>query len=339
MHKKRNLILLAVLALTSAGVFWLYQNKSSKSFEDSFADFSVKDTASIDKIIISDTEGKMITLKRKAGFWSLNDSLEARPELINLALGAFRDVIIQSPIGAKAKENTIRFLAARHKQVQIFQNGSDTPTKIWYVGDANQSHFGTTLLQEIPGKGKADQPYIIELPWHKGFITPFFYADYLEWMATPVFRYRENDFKNITVQLYAKPEGSFSIDRVGRFYTVRSLASGKPLQKLDSLFVKDYIKGYEKLYFECYDKLLSPQQEDSVLQTSPLYRIAVTENDGQVNEIKIYRKKAPSYDMEGELSVVKYDVDRYNGYYKNRFVMVQHYAFDKLLAELKNFGE
>lgn len=334
---KKNLWLLLGLALVATVVAWFYFNKSSKTYQDTDMDFSVSDTASIDKIVIADTDGKKVVLKRQQGEdWSLNDSMLARPELTQLILRVFKDVIVQSKVASSAKAFTIKRLASIHKRVEIYQDGNSTPTKIWYVGDPTQSHFGTNVLLETPGDGKAEDPYIVEVPWHKGFITPMFQADQAEWMQTRVFVYPELNFKKIKVTHFEEPDKSFEIDLTDGKYAVKDVKNNRFISSYDTLMVKDYIVGFRKIYYEARDKYLTPFQADSMRQSTPLYKIAVTENDGKVNEITIYRKFEQHRDTDEGYVPNKYDRNRMYANYKGNMVLIQNYNFDKLFLSLQN---
>lgn len=334
---KKNLRLLLVLALVAGAAAYFYFNRSSKTYQNSFADFSIQDTASVDKIIIADSRGQKIVLTRSGAKWLLNDSLEARPELANLVLRVFKDVIVQSPVGKNAKENTIKRLASVHKMVQIFQDGDSEPTKIWYIGDPTQDHFGTTVLLELPDEGKSPDPYVIEIPWHKGFITPMFMADYKEWMQTPVFVYPDLEFSNVTVSNFIEPSSSFSIEKSGDKLALKDYTNHY-LAGFDTIFVKEYLTNYKKVYYEVDDKYLTPFQTDSMLTSKPIYQISIKENGGKLQEVKIFRKKEEVRTIDFEDNPQEFDRDRYYAVINNkRLVLIQRQVFDKLLLTLEDF--
>ncbi len=334
---KRNLILLLVLAVITAAVAYFYFNRSDKTYENTFADFSIADTATVDKVIISDNQGKKLTLKREEGKWSLNDSLEARPELTSLILRVFKDIVVQSPVSASAKANTVKRLAAVYKKVEIFQDGNSTPTKTWYVGEPTVDHFGTTVLLELPDEGTSPDPYVIEIPWHKGFITPMFIADYIEWMQTPVFVYPTLEFSKITLVNYRDPASSFTVEKNKDQYSVKDLKNNRYIPGFDTLFVRDYTANYRAVYYEVRDKYLTTQENDSMLKSQPLYMISVTDNNGKQNQIKIYEKKGAERTIDPEAIAKAIDPDRYYAHMNNKdVVLIQKQAFAKLLIKLSD---
>ncbi len=335
---KKNLILLLALGVVAAIAGYSYFNRSTKSYKDTFADFSIVDTAAIDKVIIADTKGKKIILDRVEGKWTLNDSLPARKDLTDVMLRAFHDIVVQSPVPVAAKNNTIKRLASTHKMVQIFQNGSSTPTKIWYVGDPTPDHFGTTALLELPDDGKSPDPYVVELPWHKGFITPMFFADYIEWMATPVFEYPSLDFNKITLKNFRDPKNSFSVEKVNNDYSLKDITNNKYLSGYDSLFVKDYVSNYKAIYYEVRDKYLTKFQSDSMLTSQPIFQITVNGNNGKTDDIKIFLKWEGIRTVDFDNAPQIYDRDRYYALLNNKHVvLIQKYVFDKLLIRLSDF--
>lgn len=337
MKLKRNLIILLILATVSAGAAYLYFNKKDKTYTDTLADFSISDTAAVDKIIITDTEGRQITLKRGERRWTVNDSLEARFDLTSLILKVFKDIVVQAPLAESAKPNAIKRLAAFHKQVQIFQNGSDTPTKTWYVGDPTQSHFGTIVLLETPEDGKSETPYIIEVPWHNGFITPMFVPDVKAWMQTRVFDYPELEFSKVTVNHYLDPASSFSVEKNNGNYAVKSLQENQYLPMFDTLFVRDYVSLYSAIFYEVKDHYLTQHQTDSLLKSQPIYMISVTEESGKINQVKIFRKMNTEKSEDYEIPP-GYDQNRYYAQLPDKqLVLIQKYSFDKLLIKLSDF--
>ncbi len=336
---KKNLWLLLILGLSAGVVAYFYYTKASKSYSDSFADFSIADTAAIDKVIIADSEGRRLVLTRSNQKWLLNDTLEARPEAVNLILRAFKDIIIQSPVASTARNTAIKRLATSHKMVQIFQNGSTEPTKIWYIGDPTQNHMGTTMLLELPDKGKSPDPFITELPWHRGYMTPMFFAEWVEWMQTPVFVYPELDFTKISVTHFQHPENSFFIEKNGSSFSVKDANTETLVQPVDSLLLKDYIASYKGIYYEILDKYLTPAQTDSMLKTTPKFKIAVTEKSGNINQITIFNKKENTRDESIPEAELLDDVERYYAQLNNKqVVLIQRFAFDKLLLAKGNFA-
>ena len=90
------------------------------------------------------------------GLWTLNGRHLARKDATDLLLKT-----VQADFGstACAAESQRRRAAddgrLRQKRVDIHLDGEDQPTKTWFIGTPTQSHTGTHMLLELPGKAAA----------------------------------------------------------------------------------------------------------------------------------------------------------------------------------------
>ena len=120
-------------------------DNNTKVADEALSDFAVEDTASVDKIIINDTEGSPgITLVRGESAWESETGECIQQHLVQTILETFKRIQVKAPVGSAAIETVNKNLTAHHKKVEIFQNGK--LSKVWYVGNPTPDHYGTYML-------------------------------------------------------------------------------------------------------------------------------------------------------------------------------------------------
>ena len=140
-------------------------NCSSNYNNNELKDFAIKDTASISKFRISDTEGNTITINRdnKSKIWMIDGTdFNASKPTVDLLMETFYRIRVKQDVANSAFNTVINRLSVRHKKVEIFLN-EDTPYKSWYIGSPTQDHMGTYMLLEI-GEDKSSKPYVTYKP-------------------------------------------------------------------------------------------------------------------------------------------------------------------------------
>src|SRR5687768_9745918 len=124
---KKFKTLLIILGVAGLAWFAYTLNKgkdNSKLAEEALSDFAIKDTASIDKLILSDTEGsKGITLVRTADGWTDEAGSCIQQHLVITILQTIRHVAVRSLVPGASIETVNKSLTAHHKKMEIFQNG------------------------------------------------------------------------------------------------------------------------------------------------------------------------------------------------------------------------
>lgn len=125
---KKNILLLAILIIIGGIAWYLINNSSSSSLSSKpLADFAIEDTASINKIIITDQFGEIAKVERVPGqkLWRLNDKYPARTDVIDLILATIKRIRIRGNVSEKAEENMMKLIVTNSKRVEIFQGGGN----------------------------------------------------------------------------------------------------------------------------------------------------------------------------------------------------------------------
>ena len=98
-------------------------NCTNNHQNNDFKDFSIKDTASITKFRISDTEGNTITIDRdnNSKIWMIDGTdFRASKPTVDLLMETFYRIRVKQDVANSAFNTVINRLSVRHKRVEIF---------------------------------------------------------------------------------------------------------------------------------------------------------------------------------------------------------------------------
>jgi hypothetical protein len=156
-----SILIMCVLAFTTVFLVTKYQNSTLK---EELSDFAVEDTASIDKIFLSDKDGYKLLLERKTvSAWKVNNSFEARPDAIKILLETIHQIRVKAPVGRASFNNVIKKLAVKSTKVEIYQKGKIVKT--YYVGGTTEDFLGNYMMIE-----NSAAPFIIHIPGFEGYL-------------------------------------------------------------------------------------------------------------------------------------------------------------------------
>ena len=165
-------------------------NCSNNCNNNELKDFAVKDTASISKFRISDTEGNTITINRnnKSKTWMIDGTdFHANKPSVDLLMETFYRIQIKQPVSKNAEKNVIKRLAVSNKRVDIYDKENKL-IKTWYVGSPTPDHLGTHMLLKQNGI-KGSKPYIMFKPGVYGSLDVRFFTDWTQWRSPQIFHY------------------------------------------------------------------------------------------------------------------------------------------------------
>lgn len=338
----KNLKTIGIIGLLAGLAFlaW-YLNKgqdNSKLADHALSDFAIKDTATIDKLILSDTEGNAgITLVRTKTGWTTEKGDCVQQHLVHTILGTIRHIAVKGPVSKKAIETVNKNLTAHHRKMEIYVKGE--LTKTWYIGNPTADHYGTYMLLKDPVLGKSPEPFIMYMPNENGSLQSRFITNPLEFECSGIFNYDPLNVKSIDVQIPDSAHLNFKI--VAQNENTFSLFNNQTaVSKFDTATVRSYILYYKKVHYESHNSLLNPSQVDSLKSTQPYYTIEVTTKADESKKIKLYRKRfvVARYGYDGEL--LEYDQDRlWVVLPDGRLVVGQYHTFDKLMRDVRYFTE
>ena len=263
--------------------------------------FAVKDTASIDKFRISDTENNSITIKVK------------------------RDV------PSRNIDHVISSLSSRGKKVEIFRNNEGEPFKTWFIGGATMDHEGTFMLLQN-GEDKSPVPFVMYKPGVYASMDVRFFTSWIDWRASYVFRYPDTrDIQFISVEFIQDSINSYKAVRGNNNNQVALFdGSNNSIPKFDSSQVKHYFSHYKKIHF---NKKVNETQEyiDSVFSSKPFYKITIKGKGELLNSVEVWKIKSSSLNnWDPEYGYIRINED-------DELFRIQYYSWDILFKPLSYF--
>lgn len=334
---KNKILLIILCSLLVVTAYFIFKNTNT-TIKKELRDFAVKDTASISKIFIADRNGNKILLEKSGNKkWVLNGKDEPKPDLLKLLLDAIYKIDIKNRVGKAAYNNVIKTLASSGIKCEIYQNGSQIPSKTYYVGNHTEDGLGTFMIIE-----NSNVPFVTEVPGFNGYLTPRYSVNTDAWKQPRIFNIEPNEIKTLSVSYSNFPDKSFIITVNNGKYTVESPISKKQIKNVDSVAVYNYLSFYNNVFYESPAKELSNIKKDSLLQYLPSIIISLTNKNGTANALNIYPKPitgASISKLDEKGNPLKYDVDRMYAYIieNKEFVIIQHYTFDKYFRQFVDF--
>ena len=303
---------------------------------EALSDFAVKDTASIDKLVLTDTEGNVgVTLVRDGSKWVDGNQDCIQQHLVHTILETIKYIKVKSPLAEGSIETINKNLAAHHVKMEIYQFGK--LVKTWYIGDPTQDQYGTFMLLKDEEKGKSPEPFIMHLPNMYGNLSTRFITDPLAFECTDVFLYDPLNIASVEVTIPDSTQFNYKVVATGE-NSFELYNNSSAIHDFDTTQVRTYLVGFKKIHLENHNYTMSQKNIDSLKQTVPYYIIKVTDKQGAENQIRIFKRKylIEKYGLDGEL--LEYDQDRvWVELSDGRFVVGQYYVFGKLLRTIDFF--
>lgn len=326
---KKILILVASLAVIIALIFVVLNLNANKGKSDTeLFSFQIEDTASVDKLIITDPQLNKVVVVRGENGWTLEDGSCIIQENIHNALYTLKNVEFKGYLPENARKHQIKLLSTSAKTVEIFQNGEWTKT--WYIGTSTQDHYGQVMLLDSREDGKSDLPVLMKVRNVNGIIEPNFSSEKRQWTCTKIFSLEIRDIKKVEMTTSEDPGRSFSVEQNN--FKFKITQAGKPIAFSDTMAVLRYLSAYKKVNYEMPNYILSEKQIDSMKQTRPFATLRITETKGKSHFLKMYRMaSAENFDTEyGE--IINHDM---NSFWcvlpRGEVVKCQYFVFDPLL--------
>jgi hypothetical protein len=295
--------------------------------------FAVKDTASVDRIFISDMNGRSALLERVPGnrYWSLNGRFEARKDAVDLLLKTFSRTRLRRAVGGPERETVMRVLSGGAKKVEIYKGGTE-PVKTWYIGTATPNHTGTYMLLE-DASGRAPDPYVVHMEGFTGFLSTRFFTDEREWRYTGMFDFPGRSLGRVELNFHEDPKRNYVLesDSLGEIHIWNAV--GQRLTYHDTLSVQDQFLRFKKVHLETYNNHLTEEAEADLRASAPDITMKASSMDGaKTNFIELYWKDpvTDTYDNDGNLNL--HDGARMYALYKDEVVLVQLFVFEPLIG-------
>lgn len=335
--KKYGIFAILVILLALSAYF--YFNKKRTTLTEEYTEFSISDTASISKIVLTQKGGEPIELvKETPTKWILNNKYKARTDAVQLLLEAFYKFKVKSPVAKAAEENIIKQMALSHKKVEVYLNGQSKPVKTYFIGENSKEREGCNMFLEIEGS-KHKKPFLVEIPGFYGILDVRFFTEEYLWRDREVFNYTKSEIRQIKFTNYENHNASFIIKNEGGRLTLKQNETAGAIEYADTNIIADYLNRFKGIHFETIHPTIEETLKDSIIQNLKYYTIELTDNKDKITTFEAFRM--PNYkDRVDEYTgkLLPYDVDRFYGILnKQDFVIAQYPTFDKLYKEINGF--
>lgn len=297
------------------------------------SDFAIKDTASIDKFSISDTENNSITISRKEDgkTWKIEGTkYDAQTNNVKLILETFYRIKVKRDVPTRNVGQVITSLSSRSKKVEIFKNNESKPFKTWFVGGATMDHEGTFMLLQS-GEDKSAVPFVMYKPGIHASMDVRFFTSWIDWRASYVFRYPDTrDIEYISLDFIQDSINSYKAVRGDGNKVALFDGSNNSISKFDSSQVKHYFTHFKKIHFN--KKVIESQQYiDSVFKSKPFYKITLKDKAGIFTYVDVWKIKKPNSDnWDAEYGYIRVDNE-------NELFRIQYFSWDILFKPLSYF--
>lgn len=289
-------------------------------------DFSIEDTARVDRIFMVDKENEKVDLIQKANNqWYVNNRYPAKTYSVNLLLKTMHRMRIKNPVARSAEENIIKRLATKSVKVEVYDG--DDILKTYYIGGVTQSQTGTFAM--LKGSSK---PFVIEIPGFRGYLSSRFHTDSILWRSTKIYKYNAEQIDKIDVAVGDKPGQSFSVKVKGRSQYELFNNEGEKAVKFDTLAVRRFVKEFRNKSFTRFITAEPRFKTDSIYNSPFFYKFNLKlNNQNKATELSLHRMKNYQADDITEIDYLNGIIDQ------NTWVRVQTHIFATMFKELDDF--
>ena len=153
------------------------------------------------------------------------------------------------------------------------------------MGDATQTNLGSYAILE-----GLTEPYIIYMPGFRGYVTPQFSPNPVEWFSHQIFSTKLTRIKSAAFIDLEKPENSFYVEKSGtRTFTLLDVHKNV-IQDYDTLVLINMLSEFRLRNYEQFLPKLSQSYKDSIIQFNLFKTISVTDVDNKTTTLKIYHQ-------------------------------------------------
>ncbi len=267
------LLLLSVLGTLA----WLFLFRESDGvFNSAEAGFTIKDTASISRIFLSD-KSESVTLTRTDSGWRVNGKYPVLPNALKVLMEALQHQHAISPVPQAAHNNVVRALSASSIKAEFYA-ADGSKIRSFFVGNEANGFDNTYMLME-----GAKRPYIVGMPGFEGFLTPRYTPKLYDWRDRTVFNVPAENIRRVAITYPAVPENSFAITVKGKDLEI---TPSMPGISADPKRLRDYLAFFQKINAEGF--VNGNMDIDTLLRVAPLYATIRITTDKRTHLAELY---------------------------------------------------
>ncbi len=287
-------------------------------------DFNLSETENIDKIIMSDKAGNIITLEKEKEEWIINSKYPVWKRQIEYTLNVMKDIRIKSSVSEQKTNLVEEIIATTGVKVEIFEG--EEKIKSYYIGGNTSDHQGTYMIME-----NAENAYVMHIPdRHPGILNPKYgiegiYVNENVWREPIIINIIPKEISEVKVIDFINQEQSFTINIKNK--TLADFRNNEIL--IDNRKYNEFASFFSNLQCGIYKSDLNP--EDFILSK----KIYITNNNRTdsliVYDITKIQKTQKEYNSTVENLYAKWN--------NSDMVIIQKNIFNKVLITLDEIKE
>ena len=303
-----------------SSLFFIRENKTS-SFNTEL--FSVTDTLSINKIIISDRYDNEIVLRRNNNEWIVNDSYLVRNDAIKTLLSTLKNIRIKNFLTDEIEKNIEKQVSTLGVGVIIYNNNKKINSFI--VGPSTRDHLGTYIYHL-----KTKKTYSTHIPGFNGFLSPRFgiQANRIEinnWRNPTLIDYKSNLIDSIYSYNFSNSAKSFKL----------ICGIENKIKNYQNETIKDVNFGTLNLFLNSFANLnIEKYLNDSLKNNmSNPYKKLIIYSKSNIDSLVFY-----TLNSEQDDDTKNYNIKRKIAIKNDEDIcLVQDYVFNKVLINIDDF--
>ena len=240
--------------------------------------FQVKDTAALISIKVTNGELSNELLKNN-GNWTLNSKYAVDNNLTKILTTILAQVQVKRPVARLNNQEVFKNLLQNGKKINISLAGG---SEITFISGGNNAKTASYFADVATA-----QVYIVEIPGYNNYLSGIFELTENQWRDRILFSSSWRTIKTLNIQY--QNEAILQIDFEDRFLKIQGVS------KMDTTSLLTYLQQYEYFQINDYLELGSYPKYDSLLLTSPIATLLISDIDNSKNRaIKVFPK------MKGE---------------------------------------
>ena len=353
MKKQKLYVIIACLLAVLSVLAIVYKSGSLSKEKVKFSStiFAVEDTAAVTRIFLADMFQNRALLSRTETGWLVDNEKPASQIRIRELLATLNSLRVAQPVAKAAHNSTIQMLATSATKVEVYAKkplfklfgkpffAKERLIKTYFLGDATQNSLGSFAILD-----GLQEPCIIYMPGFRGYVTPQFSPNPVEWYSHLIFDTKLTRIQTATFIDLEKPQNSFSVEKSGaRMFTLFD-AHKNVIQDYDTTRLIHMLSEFRERNYEQFLPKISPTLKDSIIQFNLFKTISVTDVDGKTTTMKLYHQieTGELYEDGDLVSEVyqEFNRDRCYATFNNNLdeiYTVQYFHFDRQFQPLSYY--
>jgi len=305
-----------VIVLISAILVYFMSSKKG-TLEKELKYFVVEDTASINKIKVSDAKNSLI-LERQKSNWKINNSYTARNEAIYDILKIFNQLQIQSTVPNSALDSVEKSLKTNYFQLEL--SGNFIGTKTFKINNLTNK-MGSYFWSE-----NSESPLILYVPGMNKNLAAYFSTNPAFWRSKTVIDYLPNEIKSVELSYPAENEKSFRIinNKKIEFFDFEQ----KKIENFNREEIQNYLSLFRKIEYK--NLIENTDIQLNTFDKKKIYALlTLIDSKNTENTLKLYQKLNDKNEVD--LNVL-YAIQNNEILFE-----ISYFTLDPILKEKNNF--